>query len=673
MGTPKSLTDRGFVPIATIGAGVWILLDILRVWLSSLVIVFGQEGTTPLQNVGLFVLVWFLAPLPILLLRFLVTQKTVERSAQLPVDVWFAVLLVGARLGLQGLSGEQLQLYVSSLGLAVGLTWLATIVVRMRRSLLRGFAAGIALATLTHTALGTYAVVWRSEVLGWVLTAVQLLLFAWVLARTSRVSRDDFVKQAADSVLCFLLPPALLVAVTVTAAPARAEAATGWPDGWAAALVMMAVALAAVVAGASSTPGSTPLLSGAVLVIAVGAAIFPTTTDEGVPGLLPFYAPIAQAVGAIALIAALSWADWPGARGRPPRANNASLAVFFGSLVFYAVLLGIYAGYTLGYPTDALVVGVALLIAVAAVVHGRAKDRDSGSRVRRSVFYRWPGATLAASAGIVAAILPQVVPLYATTDPFSDTTRTPAVNELRVVAYNIRMGYGLTGTYDIEGIAETIQRAQPDVVLLNEVDRGWFLTGGQDTLGTLARMLDMQAVFAPSNGQLWGDAVLTRLPIVETVGYPLRGYGSTTGAQALAVVVKYETTEIEVIATHLQSPGTEEGEEPKEPTLQAADLADIIIKRRSAHGRPVIVGGDFNFERNGAAWREMERAGLYDALFRVRPSPTFPADDPDEELDHIFATAGLVREQGAVLPASYSDHVAVMAVLRLESPLVYGT
>src|SRR5690606_39336999 len=152
----------------------------------------------------------------------------------------------------------------------------------------------------------------------------------------------------------------------------------------------------------SSTPGSTPLLSGAVLVIAVGAAIFPTTTDEGVPGLLPFYAPIAQAVGAIALIAALSWADWPGARGRPPRANNASLAVFFGSLVFYAVLLGIYAGYTLGYPTDALVVGVALLIAVAAVVHGRAKDRDSGSRVRRSVFYRWPGATLAASAGIVA-------------------------------------------------------------------------------------------------------------------------------------------------------------------------------------------------------------------------------------------------------------------------------
>ena len=210
-----------------------------------------------------------------------------ERSAQLPVDVWFAVLLVGARLGLQGLSGEQLQLYVSSLGLAVGLTWLATIVVRMRRSLLRGFAAGIALATLTHTALGTYAVVWRSEVLGWVLTAVQLLLFAWVLARTSRVSRDDFVKQAADSVLCFLLPPALLVAVTVTAAPARAEAATGWPDGWAAALVMMAVALAAVVAGASSTPGSTPLLSGAVLVIAVGAAIFPTTTDEGVPGSSP--------------------------------------------------------------------------------------------------------------------------------------------------------------------------------------------------------------------------------------------------------------------------------------------------------------------------------------------------------------------------------------------------
>lgn len=106
--------------------------------------------------------------------------------------------------------------------------------------------------------------------------------------------------------------------------------------------------------------------------------------------------------------------------------------------------------------------------------------------------------------------------------------------------------------------------------------------------------------------------------------------------------------------------------------MQAADLADIVIER-AGQGRPIVVGGDFNFAPNGVAWREMERAGLYDALFRVRPSPTFPAEDPEQEIDHIFATGGLDRKQGAVLDAPYSDHLAVMAVLRVERPAVYGT
>lgn len=673
MGAPKSCADRGLVPVVTIGVGVWLLLDILRVWLPSLITIFGQAGTTPPQAPGLFALGWFLTPLPVLFLRSLSARsKTAEQSARLPLDLWFAILLGAVRLALQAADGEQFQLYAASVGVFAGLTWLATIVVRTRRSLLRGVACGIALATLTHAALGTYAAVWRPGVLGWAVAAAQVLLFGWMLTRTPRLTRDDLDGQAADPVLCLLLPPALLIAGTVTASPARAEAAVGWPDGWAAALVAVAVAVAAVVAGASATPGRTPLLPGAALVASVAVALFATTVHEGVPGLLPPYAVVAQAVGAVALVACLVWADWPGARGRSPRATNAGLAVFCGNLVFLGGLFGYYAGYDLGYRADALLVAVALLIAVVATAHGRLKDRDSGSRVRRSVFYRWPGAVLATAAAVAAALLPQFVAVHAIPPPLYSIGRGNA-DELRVVSYNLRMGYGITGTYDIEGAVRTIQRADPDVVLLSEVDRGWFLNGGQDTLSVLAAALDMQAVFAPAADQVWGDAVLTRLPIVETVGHPLRSYGAPIGAQALSVVVQHGTTEIEVIATHLQPSAVESDTEPgKEPTMQAADLADIVIER-AGQGRPIVVGGDFNFAPNGVAWREMERAGLYDALFRVRPSPTFPAEDPEQEIDHIFATGGLDRKQGAVLDAPYSDHLAVMAVLRVERPAVYGT
>ncbi|WP_232306572.1 endonuclease/exonuclease/phosphatase family protein [Thermobifida cellulosilytica] len=658
-------------------------------WLPSLITVFGEAEETPPQVVGLFALGWFLAPLPVLFLRALLARsQPVVHSPRLPLDVWFAALLAAVRLALPATDGGQPQLYLASVGVFAGLTWLAAIVARIRRTLLKGFAFGIALATLTHAALGTYAAVWRPGIAGWLLAAAQVLLFVWVLTKTPRLTRKDLKGQAADSVLCFLLLPALLVAGTVTAAPARAGAAVGWPDGWtgtwlenwsegwpgdwadgwAAVLVTVATAVAFVVSGASATPGRTPFLPGAALVGSVAVAVLTTETRGEIPGLLPCYTVAAQAVGAVALVACLVWADWPGARGRSPRGGRAGLAVVLGGLVFLGVLYGYYAGYRLGYRADVLLVAAALLIAAVAVGHGRRKDRDPGTRVRRSVVYRWPGAALATAAAVLTALLPQFVPVHGIAVPPYGTGQA-SDDELRVVSYNLRMGYGVTGTYDIEGVAETIQQAEPDVVLLSEVDRGWFLTGGQDLLGVLADALDMQAVFAPAADQVWGDAVLTRLPVVETVGHPLRSYGAPVGAQALSVVVRHGETEVEVISTHLQ-PRPDRGDE--EPTLQAADLADIVIKR-AEEGRPIVVGGDFNFAPGSVAWREMERAGLYDALFRVRPSATFPADDPEYEIDHIFSTGDLIREQGAVLPAPYSDHLAVMAVLRVNRPVVYGT
>lgn len=651
--------DRNFAAVLSIGLGLWLFLDILRVWLPSLITVFGQAAQTPAWAMGLFALGWFLSPLPVLALRAMAARTGSGRTPAagsfggLPLDTGLAVLLGAVRLAVQAVDGGPLQLYVASAGVFTGLAWLAAVVTRTRHSLLSGFALGIALSTAAHAAFGSYAAVWWPGAGGWVFAAAQTGLFWWTLARARRGAFAD--ERAADPALCFLLLPAVLIAGTLTASPARAEAAAGWPDGVAGAAVAVAAAVAFTLSGTGRTPGRHPAVAGVSLVVAVAVAAFAATTADGIPGVLPFYAVIAQAVGAVSLIACLAWADRPGgARGQGDRAGGASLAVLGGGALFVSVLFVYYAGYDLGYRADAVLVATAGLITATAAVRGRRGAGSPEPAATRALVYRWPGAVIATAAAALASLALPVAALAQ-----SAQAAPPERAELRVLAYNLRMGYGMTGAFEAHGVVEAIRAADVDVVLLSEVDRGWMLNGGQDGMGALARSLGMRAVFAPAADQVWGDAVLTRLPVVESVGHPLDSYGAPIGAQALSVVVEHGGTEVEVVSTHLQPPPG------GEPVSQAADVADIVAERVGL-GRPVVVGGDFNFTPGSAAWNEMERVGLYDALAMVRPRPSYPADLPKEELDHIFVSDGLVVERAAVLPVVHSDHLPVLAQVVLE-------
>ena len=54
------------------------------------------------------------------------------------------------------------------------------------------------------------------------------------------------------------------------------------------------------------------------------------------------------------------------------------------------------------------------------------------------------------------------------------------VTSVRVLTYNIRHGEGMDGVYDLGRIAEIIRGAHPDVVALQEVDRGTERSGRAD-------------------------------------------------------------------------------------------------------------------------------------------------------------------------------------------------
>ena len=165
--TDEARTDRW--TIALLAGGLWLLVDVLRVWTPSLITIFGRAAETPAELIGAFALACGAAPLLLLLL------PRVGRSEPTAL-----LVLVAARLALLLTDGDRPQLVVASLGTAAGLWWLALACSRAGARLVPGLAWGLLLATTSHAALGTYGAVWRRDAFGVVeaLVAVTLALLA---------------------------------------------------------------------------------------------------------------------------------------------------------------------------------------------------------------------------------------------------------------------------------------------------------------------------------------------------------------------------------------------------------------------------------------------------------------------------------------------------------------
>ena len=68
-------------------------------------------------------------------------------------------------------------------------------------------------------------------------------------------------------------------------------------------------------------------------------------------------------------------------------------------------------------------------------------------------------------------------------------------DELRLVAYNIHHGEGMDGKLDLERIARVIAAEKPDLVALQEVDKGCKRSGSIDQAAKLAKLLKMDHRF----------------------------------------------------------------------------------------------------------------------------------------------------------------------------------
>ncbi|MEV6490272.1 endonuclease/exonuclease/phosphatase family protein [Actinoplanes sp. NPDC051633] len=590
-----------------LAVGVLLFVDVLRVWLPSIITIFGQAASTPAWLLSAFALVW--------LLGGFAAPPLCRRLGARQVAVGSAVLLGAARAALLFVHGGQPQLYLASVGLLAGVGWLAASADSGAR-VSPGVPLGIAAASVQHALLGMVDLSWRTSWWAWLLGLAEVAVFL-VLAF---VRRDGPDSPAGG---WFIVGPALLLAGMLAVSPAVNSAALSYLGADRPLLYIPVSILAALLFLWSAASPRQWLRPAAGLGLVAGTVIFGYADGRWLWLAVLLAAP---SLGACVGLAA-------------ERTKHHGYALVGGIAVFGIGAIAYYASYDIGYPNQ----WVPIAVGLAAAVYAWTAPSPAPRTVIRPAVVVSAVVLLGVSTGLAAVAQP------------SGLRPGPEQPRLRLVTYNIRMGFGLNGRFDPDAIALAIAAERPDVVALSEVDRAWLLNGGHDDLALLARRLDMRSYFAPAADSVWGDAILTRLRVGTVRSVILPAAGAPTGAQALGVTVPVAGRQWTVVATHLQPP-PDAG-----PDAQARALAEFA---RSFGGGPTVVAGDLNIAPQSTTMGLLRDGGLADGLAPFRPVPTFPADHPVEEIDHVLVTDGLRVTDVRVGTTTASDHAPVAVTLQ---------
>lgn len=258
--------------------------------------------------------------------------------------------------------------------------------------------------------------------------------------------------------------------------------------------------------------------------------------------------------------------------------------------------------------------------------------------------------------------------LIVATATFSPELHADEPPRVRVLSYNIHYGQGNDGKYDLERLAEVIKASQPDLVGLQEVDVGVERSGRVHQARRLGELTGMQVRYGPTQhyqGGLYGNAVLTKLPILDVHIQPLPYTEATPELLtyprgAIAVTVRDPSgNPLRFISTHFQH------NLPEDRLAQAKAINRLF----AGDDTPTILAGDMNALPDAPPIAEL--LSQWSNATDEPPAPTAPSKDPRSRIDYIFyrpAHAFRLVEASVVDEPMASDHRPVLAVLELQSP-----
>jgi len=627
--TRPSSGDRDAAVLLGAVAVTFVLLEVLRAWMPSLVVVLGEgRGAGPLGLAGAALGTLALAPL--------------LASALGPVAprlVWLlgGAVLLGSRLTLLLIDGGSAQLVVTTVGVAGGAVAVAALAAgSVRGDLARlGVLSGAALSAAVLAVLTSVDLVWRGDVVGVLGSLTVVALAAPPMARASRALEGGQVSAASP---WGAIGPTLLLLAVLVAPSGRVAVATGWDPGRVAATTV-GLSLAAVVGGLLAARLG-PLVAGTT-----GAVLVLTGTAAALDA-----SGIGAVIGQAALALGLGLSLVSGLRGGGTTPRRRGVVTGASLLLFGLLVFATYAGalVILPFGPRAVLLTAAGLLAVTSLLTTVRAARLGREPVARLL----PGVT--AVALLVALALAGVGSLRSPAEPGPGS----GDGTIRIVLANVHYGFDVQGRQRAIEVGTLLADLDADLVALNEVDRGWLISGSPDLLTTYALATGLAPVFGPAADEVWGNALLSRYPVLEVQRTRLPQGRDPLTRSALTVVIELpDGSPLAVVVTHLSD--VDRQGDTRLP--QAQSLAAIVARLRE-RGIPTVLAGDLNARPGDPELAVLEDLELSRALADNRL--TYPDVSPRVQIDHILIPPGSVIVRVETLATGLSDHRFVVVELR---------
>lgn len=231
------------------------------------------------------------------------------------------------------------------------------------------------------------------------------------------------------------------------------------------------------------------------------------------------------------------------------------------------------------------------------------------------------------------------------------------MKSLKLLSWNIQ------GGLKREDIISCIKEIHPDVIALQEVLEN--TDGTNNAAEEIAKALGYEWIWAPTKTldpdksfllaeqhidipMRWGNAVLSRYPIVQSVRHEL---SETRMRTALQVTIALADTTLDIFSTHLVHVHAD--------TLPATRLEQVEALLQRVPSMHAIVMGDFNAVPESDVILKMNSV-LVDAHSDA-PQMT----RANEKIDYIFTTRDIPPIASEVIISNASDHMPVCATIGL--------
>lgn len=537
-----------------------------------------------------------------------------------------------------------------------------------------GVGLGVLLATGIGLTLGTWDAYWRAGVWGWgptVLVTGALCACSWLL-------RHRPGGETAPSGL-WLLGPFLALSVQVVANPSFVAAQAGVSLSFAAAGIAVAVLLVAVgvpwAAGWWRHPVgrfAPTVLTVVTALLLAWALMWPEPVAEPArAGWLVFTA-LLLTVPLLALLLCAGLDRDPRPAGWL-RLSGAATLVGLG-LILPLLVFQVDYDVPLPFPNAWIPVAVAIVLGVPGSWAGlRAATRGTGVAAapveehairtraarRAAVASALPVRSLAVVTAVVVAF--SLLGVRQTSTPTGAVSATPgdAPGTLRVLDWNLHYGVSADPGVDLDEMAAVIEGSGADVVLLQEVSRGWVLGGGADMGTFLARATGMRILFVPAADRQFGNAILwdPGLGDLTDVRRTELPYGDGPQRRsALSATVDADGVPVRFTSVHLQH--------RVENTPTRLEQLAALFEVEPVTGAYVL-GGDLNAGPGSPELDLIEAQGLVSAQDEVGDptARTFPALHPVERIDWVFGSDAIAFASAEVLDPVASDHRPVLVEL----------